>query len=133
MGWLPFKIDEAANQRARKWESFDGGTYHYNMEGETLDALAFIPKTSKNEAYKQQFQQVQSFDNLERWFAQRITSGNRNNQLLRYALALVDSHMTLLDVGKQLHAFNSKLNSPLPENEIDSTIMVTVAKRYQSK
>lgn len=133
MGWLPFKIDEAANQRSRKWESFDAGSFHYHMDGETLDALAFIPKTSKNEAYKQQFQQVQSLDNLERWFAQRILTGNRNNQLLRYALTLVDSGMSLLEVGKQIHAFNAKLNTALPESEIDSTIMVTVAKRYQSK
>lgn len=133
VGWLPFKIDEAANQRSRKWASHDGGTFHYNMEGEILDALAFIPKTSKNEVYKQQFQAVQSLDNLERWFAQRIASGNRNNQLLRYALTLVDSGMSLLEVSKQLHAFNSKLNSALPDSEIDTTIMVTVAKRYQSK
>jgi hypothetical protein len=95
--------------------------------------LAFIPKTSKNEAYRQQFQQVQSLDNLERWFAQRMSQGNRNNQMLRYALALVDSGMTLLDVGKQVKAFNSKLQAPLPESEIDATIMVTVAKRYQTK
>jgi hypothetical protein len=133
VGWLPFNIDEAANQRSRKWESFEGGTVSYNMDGEILDALAFIPKTSKNEAYKQQFQSVQSLDNLERWFAQRILTGNRNNQLLRYALALVDSGMSLMDVDKQVHSFNAKLNSALPDSEINSTIMVTIAKRYQTK
>lgn len=131
MGWLPFKTDESANQRAKKWETFDKGTYHYNLEGEMLDVLPFIPKTSKNEQYRQGFQKVESLDNLERWFAVRIASGNRNNQMLKYALALVDTGMSLLDVGKQVHAFNAKLNTPLGDNEIDSTIMVTVAKRYQ--
>lgn len=128
--WLPFKTDEAANQRARKWESFDGGTYHYNLEGEILDALKFIPKTSKNEQYKRHFQEVESLDNLERWFAQRIASGNRNNQMLRYAMALVDTGMPLMDVSKQVHSFNDKLNTPLDKNEIDTTIMVSVAKKY---
>ena len=129
MAWLPFKTDESANQRAKKWECFDG-EYHYNMEGELLDVLGFIPKTSKNEQFKQGFQAVESLDNLERWFAQRIASGNRNNQMIKYALALVDSGMDLMSVGKQVHAFNQKLNTPLDEEEIDNTILVTVSKRY---
>jgi hypothetical protein len=130
MGWLPFKTDDSANQRSKKWESFDGN-YHYNFDGEILDALKFIPKTSKNESYKKQFQQVQSLDNLERWFAQRISTGNRNKQMLKYALALVDNGMSLVDVNKQVHEFNSKINNPLDASEIESTIMITVAKRYQ--
>ena len=129
MAWLPFKTDESANQRAKKWECFDG-EYHYNMDGELLDVLGFIPKTSKNEQFKQGFQAVESLDNLERWFAQRIASGNRNNQMIKYALALVDSGMDLMSVGKQVHAFNQKLNTPLDEEEIDNTILVTVSKRY---
>ena len=35
MGWLPFKTDDSANQRSKKWESFDGN-YHYNFDGEIL-------------------------------------------------------------------------------------------------
>jgi len=129
MAWLPFKTDESANQRAKKWECFNGAC-HYNMEGELLDVLGFIPKTSKNEQFKQGFQAVESLDNLERWFAQRIASGNRNNQMIKYALALVDSGMDLMSVGKQVHAFNQKLNTPLDEEEIDNTIFVTLSKRY---
>ena len=84
----------------------------------------------QNEQFKQGFQAVESLDNLERWFAQRIASGNRNNQMIKYALALVDSGMDLMSVGKQVHAFNQKLNTPLDEEEIDNTILVTVSKRY---
>lgn len=131
MGWLPFRTDETANQRAKKWETFDGGEYHYNCEGEILDALPFIPKTSKNEQYRQNFQKVESLDNLERWFAIRIASGSRNNQMLKYALALVDSGLNFTDVSNQVHAFNGKINTPLPKDEIDTTILVTVAKRYK--
>lgn len=130
MEWLPFKTDESANQRAKKWECFNG-TYHYNLEGEVLDVLPFIPKTSKNEAHRHELQKLGSLDNLERWFAQRIASGNRNNQMIKYALALVDSGMDLHTVNKQVHAFNQKMNNPMAEAEIDSTIMTTVAKRFQ--
>lgn len=133
VNWLPFKTDEEANQRERKWETCSTGTYHYNHEGEILDALRFIPKTSKNEQYRKEFQQVQSLDNLERWFAARIAMGNRNNQMLKYALALVDNGMDLMEVHSQVLSFNGKLNNPLDENEIESTIMTTVAKQYQQK
>lgn len=130
MDWLPFRTDESANQRAKKWECFDGGTYRYNLDGEVLDVLDFIPKTSRNETYKAQTKELQSLDNLERWFASRMSTGNRNNHMIKFALALVDGGMDLLAVGKQVHAFNRKLNSPLDEEEIDKTIMVTVAKKY---
>lgn len=132
LSWLPFKTDESANQRAKKWESFDGGLFHYNQEGELFDVLPFLPKTTKNEQYRLQYQKVESLDNLERWFAQRIASGNRNNQMLKYALALVDTGMDLIDVQKQVVEFNGKINNPLPASEIETTIMRTVAKRYHS-
>lgn len=132
INWLPFKVDESANQRARKWSTFDG-SFHYNLDGEVLDVLPFIPKTSKNEQYQQGFKAVESHDNLERWFAVRIASGSRNNQMLKYALALVDGGLDLIDVGKRVHSFNAKLNNPLTESEIDSTILTTVAKRYSRK
>lgn len=130
MAWLPFKADESCNQRAKKWESFDGGEYHYN-EGNLFDVLDFIPKTSRNEQHKQQSQKLESLDNLERWFAQRIATGNRNNHMVRYALTLVDSGLPFVDVEQMVHAFNKKLNNPLPEDEIDNTVLRTAAKRYQ--
>lgn len=133
VNWLPFKTDEEANQRERKWETCSKGTYQYNHEGKLMDALRFIPKTSKNEQYRKEFQQVQSLDNLERWFAERIASGNRNNQMLKYALALVDSGMDLMEVHNQVLSFNGKLNKPLEESEIETTIMTTVAKQYHQK
>lgn len=127
--WLPFKIDEEANQRSRKWETYHKGSYHYNLEGELLDVLPFIPKTSKNESYKQDMQKIESMDNLERWFAQRIANGNRNNQMLKYALTLVDSGMNLFDVQNNVYAFNDKLNKPLDRAELDSTVLKTAASR----
>ncbi len=129
--WLPFDTDGSYDKREKKSETYSGGQFHYNMSGELFDALDFIPKTSRNEQHKTNYQKVESLDNLERWFAQRIASGNRNNNMLKYAMALVDNGMNLIDVREQVHAFNKKINNSLSENEIDGTIMVSVAKRYQ--
>lgn len=50
--------------------------------------------------------------------------------MIKFALALVDSGYDLMTVSKQVHAFNKKLNDPLSDEEIDSTILVTVGKRF---
>lgn len=130
MAWLPFEVDESVNQRAKKWETFKGCLHQYNLEGEILDVLRFIPKTAKNEQFQQDFKQIENLSNLERWFAQRIATGNRNNNLLKFAMALVDSGMTLIDVEKAVYSFNDKLTPSLRRDEIQATIMKTVAKRY---
>lgn len=129
MKWLPFESDETANQRAKKWESFEGGDYHYN-EGVLFDALDFIPKTSRNEQHLSQNQALESLDNMERWFAQQMVQGNRNNHMLRYAMALKDSGMEFLDVQKQIKEFNRKISNPLPEDELDATVLRSVASKY---
>lgn len=130
MNWLPFKSDETCNQRAKKWETNDKGTYYYNHEARILDCLRFVPRTSKNEQFQKDFQKVESLDNLERWFAQRIAQGNRNNQMIKYALALVDNGCSYNEVEAHVKGFNKKLSNPLPEPELNSTILQTVAKKY---
>lgn len=135
IAWLPFpttdnEIDDASKQRSKKWMSCDTGSYHINTEGELFNILPFIPKTSINEAYRKEFKAVASLDNLERWFAQRIATGNRNNQMLKFALALVDSGYNLIDVSRSVHEFNQKLAEPMDRARIESSIMVTVAKRF---
>ena len=131
MEWLPFDSDESSNQRAKKWETLENTSVHYNNEGHLLDALKFIPKTRKNEEYVKERQAIQSMDNLERWFAERIARGNRNNQMIKFAMALVDSGMNLIEVSDRVHEFNKKLENPLPEAELNNTILTTVAKRLQ--
>lgn len=129
--WMPFESDESANQRAKKWEAFDGGSFHYN-EGILFDALDFIPKTSRNESHRQQGQALESLDNMERWFAQRMVQGNRNNHMIRYAMALKDNGMGFLDVSNQIKSFNRKLSNPLPEDELDATVLRSVASKYSA-
>src|SRR5690606_27095056 len=132
ISWLPFSIDEQANQRSRKWLTQENCQYKYNLEGELLDVLPFIPKTSKNEQFLKETRAIENLSNLERWFAQRIAMGNRNNNMIKFALALVDSGLTLSQVEKAVYSFNDKLNTPLSKQELASTVMKTVAKRYAS-
>ena len=56
------------------------------------------PKTSRNEQYRQQNQKLESLDNMERWFANRMVPGNRNNQMIKFALCLVDAGWDLPSV-----------------------------------
>ena len=129
LSWLPFTCDDCSNQASRKWRTNDQSIIHRNT-GQLLDVLHFIPRTSRNEEYKQNFTKLESLSNLDRWFAQRIAVGNRNKNLLRYALILVDAGMTLAEVISQVKQFNGSLNNALSVDELDRTILQTVAKRY---
>ena len=129
MKWLPFKSDEAANQRSKKWET-NKGTCYSNDTGTLVDPLKFIPRTSRNEQYKKSYSKVENLDNLERWFVDKIEEGNRNNTMIKYALALVDSGLSYQNVESKVKSFNSQLPNPLSEQELNGSIFVTVAKRY---
>lgn len=126
--WLPFAVDTGTGQRARKWMS-NNGTFAY-QDGELLDALPFIPNTSKCEERKKIFNDQKSMDNLERWFINNTGDGNRNNQLLRYAMLLVDADIDYKDIQLRVMELNSKLIDALSESEILGTIMSSVGKAW---
>ncbi len=132
-GWLPVlanMTDDASRQRSKKWLTHPG-SYHYG-EGDLVDCLPFIPRTKRNEEFRSEMKSLESLDNLERWFAQRIASGNRNNQMIKFALALVDSGMSFTAVEQAVLDFNSKINNSLSEDEIRNTILVTVARKIHA-
>jgi hypothetical protein len=125
--WLPFKVDAQTNQQSRKWLC-NAPHYWYN-DGKILDALQFIPKTKKNEERINTLNKYQSLDHVQRWFLNSTNSGNRNNQLIRYSLMLVDSGRNYESIQDAVMDFNAKLPNSLPEDEIQSTIMRTVSKK----
>ncbi len=131
LSWLPFKVDESANQRSRKWSCNDKGVIHFN-DGTLLDILPFVPKTAKNEQYQTNYQAVSSMDALERWFAERMAAGNRNNQMIKFALALLDSGCQYNEIESRVMNLNNQLSNSMSEDEIRSTILLTVAKKIQS-
>lgn len=127
--WLPFETDESANQPSKKWLSCPNGEYVVN-DGMLLDALKFIPKTKRNEEFLKESAKIENLGHLERWFAMRMAPGNRNNMFFKYAMALVDSGLSMQEVEERVKAFNKEINNPLTDEEIDRSIMVTVAKKY---
>ena len=133
MDWLPFATDEGANQRSKKWLSHEAGTCHVNMDGQLLDCLSFIPRSQRNDTYQQKMEGLQNLDNLERWFAQRMESGNRNNQLLKYAMTLVDAGLSYTEVEESLLSFSARLPNGLSADELRGTILVTVAKKIHGQ
>lgn len=124
--WLPFEVDRATNQRARKWLTHDGH-YEYN-DGEVLDSLPFIPKTSKNEERKARLDSQQAMDNLERWIINNTGDGNRNVMLHRYAMILLDAGFDYEGIRQKVTALNDKIPDKLDEAELMTTVMVTIAK-----
>ena len=129
--WLPFAVDDQTGQRARKWLSHQG-TVIAN-DGELFDPLEFIPKTSKNEERKQRMLDQTSLTNLERWFVNNTGAGNRSNQLIKYALLLVDSGRSIMEVEQAVSDLNNKLPEKLPDDEIHQTIMVSAQRAIQKR
>lgn len=130
--WLPFTVDTQAKDRCRKWLTCPG-SYQYNVGTQLFDARLFIPRTSKNDERKKIVQSYQSLSSIQRWFVQNSVIGNRNNQLLRYALVLVDLGYQLDIIETQVKKLNAGLPDGITEKRIDSTIMRTVAKAIQKQ
>lgn len=129
MEFLPINSDTSTAQRSRKWNTNPKGVY-YSNEGELFNVLPFIPKTKQNEKYLNQTNELRSVTGLDRWFINQINEGNRNNNLIKYALALVDSGLGLHEVMERVRLLNTKIASPLDSAEINNTIAKTVSKRY---
>ena len=129
--WLPFDVDTGTNQRARKW--LTNPDQHIYNDGELLDSLLFIPKTTKNEERRKIINDQQSLSNMERWFCNNTGTGNRSNNLIRYALMLVDSGMAIDMIKNSVLALNHKLADKMSETEILGTILVTAAKAIHKR
>lgn len=137
LNWLPFHSDEGTNSRVKKWESCSKGScfgqninFTYN-EGVLLDPLPFIPHTMRNERYqKENKKAIENLDNLARWFAIRISIGNRNNNMIKYALALKDSGLPYPEVEARVLGLNKQLASPLSSEELSNTVLKSVAQGY---
>lgn len=124
---LPFDADESCNHRSKKWLTCDAKETRTN-EGKILDILPYIPRTSKNEEFNQQFKEYGSIEPLQRWFLNNIGDGNRNNQLHRYGRILAEKGWSLNDIRTSILELNNQIASKLSEEEIDQTIMKTIAR-----
>ena len=113
--WLPFPVDEGAKDIARKWASHPG-IFEYN-KGNTLDATMFIPETKRADETKAQLT-ANGVNNIERWFQNHTSTGNRANHLYRYGMVLIDAKLPLGDIVEKLEGFNNCIlyTSPRPRD-----------------
>ena len=128
--WLPFDVDVQTNDRSRKWLTHPG-QYNYSTGTELIDARLFIPQTTKNDERTSFVNNYQSMTNMERWFLDGSNTGNRNNQLARYAFLLLDLGYANNIIKDQVLAMNDKLKDKLSIAEIEKTIMVSVINKQQ--
>lgn len=126
--WLPIKVDTQTSQRSRKWMTHKG-QFAYNNGGTFLDARPFIPKTAKNDEQKTFITTFQSLTNMERWFLNGSIKGNRNNQLARYALMMVDLGYDIASIKAKVLDMNSKLSDKLKVKEIENTIVLSASRK----
>jgi len=129
--WLPFEVDTQTKDISRKWSSY-AGEYIY-QDGELLDAVLFIPETKKQEEQQQKLVDLASLSNLERWFLLNIGVGNRSNTLIRYSYVLVDSGYSFEAIKNLINNFNQKMKSPLSEEEIQNTILISVMRKVAER
>ena len=128
--WLPFPVDEAAKDIARKWESY-AGHYEYN-QGTIIDATMFIPETKRSDETKAQIS-TNGVGNIERWFKTHTSKGNRANHLYRYGMVMIDANMALGDVVEKLENFNNSLEVPLPEDQFRNSTVKSISKEFQKR
>lgn len=128
--WLPFEMDSSSMEPEKKWLTSDNNEVFIN-EGKLLDALPFIPRTTRHEEFMAATQNLHSLDALERFFAQRMIEGDRNNQMIKYAYALCDTGMDYSAVEAQVLDFNRRLSNGLPLDELRATVLVSAARKVQ--
>lgn len=130
--WLPFGVDTGTKDRCRKWLTNPKGQCYYGKGDTLLDARLFIPKTKKNDERRQLTLDHASLSALERWFILN-SPDNRNNQLLRYAMVLVDLGFSYEAVRTKVTGLNSGLQDKLSDSELNNTILVTATKAIAAR
>ncbi|AHG59310.1 DNA primase [Sulfitobacter phage phiCB2047-B] len=130
--WLPFESDTSANQRSKKWMSTEDSEIHVNRGPQMVDVLPFIPKTKANNEYVQQVADLSNLDNLERWFLNNMEVGGRNNALLNYAMMLKDAGMSFDELEERVLLLNKNSGSPLKKDEVQSTVLKSVAQKMSN-
>ncbi len=128
--WLPFNVDAQAKDIARKWQSHNG-EYFYN-EGQLVDATLFIPETKKANEMRTKLSE-EGIDNIEKWFKLNTSEGNRANHLYRYGMVLIDNGYDLVNIIESLIRFNSSLDQPLSEQQLQSSTLASITKKYNEK
>jgi hypothetical protein len=128
--WLPFESDASANQRSKKWMTQEDSLITVHKGTSLVNVLPFIPKTKQNAEYVNGVADLGRLDHLERWFLNNMEVGNRNNNLLNFAMMLKDAGATYDEMRGKTITLNEQSVSPLKKDELESTVLKSVAAKY---
>ncbi len=128
--WLPFESDASANQRSKKWMTNENSVISVHKGTSLVNVLPFIPKTKQNAEYVNGVADLGRLDHLERWFLNNMEVGNRNNNLLNFAMMLKDAGATYDEMRGKTITLNEQSVSPLKKDELESTVLKSVAAKY---
>lgn len=91
---------------------------------------ACIPSTAKSVVVLKRLEKYDNVDGIERFFIASTDKGDRNNKLFRYAKVLQDDdRYTDDEVEVMVRALNDKIADPLPQRELEVTILRSIRKK----
>ncbi len=108
------------------------------LEGDKLvDLRAYMPDTREVEKIERaidyteaQYKGGENPNGFDKFFLQQTAVGNRNDNLLKYGVALIDKKGFDLESAKaKVLALNAMLPEPLTEREIERTMFKTMMKK----
>lgn len=136
---IPFEIDSSVCTREHKWQTWDAGadivdTYFVGKQEtpcQLFNVLDYIPRSTKNEDRIKKAKDYANLDGLQYWVMSTTGEGNRNKQLYRYAMILVDSGHDYDDIFTLVKQMNDGLKDGISDKEIANTIMSSVARKLK--
>lgn len=131
--WLPFESDTSANQRSKKWMSTEGSIIKLHRGPNLVNILPFIPKTKQNTEYRTSIVDLGRLNHLERWFLANMEEGNRNQNLAKFGFMLLDAGMSYDEITHKIYTLNDQCVSPLKKDEIQTTILKSIASKMSKK
>ena len=133
MEGFPIEVDQACKDISRFYYPSPGCETFYG-EGELFDDVQYIPDTSSNEKRAHQHLKLGDATALQKFFLKKMSVGNRNENMIRYALVLLDSGKDYYEVEDEIIAINDKLQEDaLPGSELRRTILSTARKKFDKR
>jgi len=128
-------IDTNALDISRLWFTNPKAQIIKNQSGSLFDPIPFLPETEVDEKIEAITEEIDNeeakkrVNGMIRWVVANSIEGNRNNNLLRLGLFVLDLTGSKDITKSVILQANSQLSEPLDEREIRKTIFKTIERR----
>ena len=133
------EADSKCRNSSRWYYGNPDGEYWYNQGNMLLDIRPYIPNSSENlktAISMQKYEDTINDDNIDlriagalKWLVSNTTSGNRNDNMFRFAVMLKDpTRINSSDWESWTRRANNLLSEPLPERELNTIIRSTYGR-----